>query len=103
MAAPMKIKASLHGDLADIRVLVAHPMETGQRKDAAGNTLPAHFIKHLTVRVGERIVVDSQIGTAVSRNPVFGFKVSGARAGERVVISWTDNHGDSRTDEAAIG
>lgn len=103
MAAPMKIKAIMRGDLADIRVLLAHPMETGQRKDPAGNTIPAHFVKQLTIRVGERIVVDAQIGTAVSRNPVFGFKVKEARAGERVVVTWIDNQGDGRTDEAVIG
>lgn len=99
----MKIKATIQGDLADIRVLVAHPMETGLRKDAAGSSIPAHFIQHLTITVAERIVVDAKIGTAVSRNPVFGFKVKGALAGDRVVINWKDNRGDSRTDEAVIG
>jgi sulfur-oxidizing protein SoxZ len=35
MAEPMKIRALLKGDVVDIRVLIAHPMETGQRKDGA--------------------------------------------------------------------
>lgn len=102
MAAPMKIKARLMGDTAEIRVLVNHPMENGQRKDAAGNPIPKHFIRQLTVSVGERVVVDSTFGTAVSRNPLFAFKVTGARAGERVIVSWKDNRGGSRTDEAVI-
>ena len=103
MGDPMKIRASMQGDVADIRVLVNHPMETGQRKDSAGNLVPAHFIKHLTATVGEKIAFDAQIGTAVARNPVFGFKVKGAKAGDKVVINWKDNKGDSRTDEAVIG
>jgi sulfur-oxidizing protein SoxZ len=102
MADPMKIRASLQGEVADIRVLVNHPMETGQRKDSAGNLVPAHFIQSLTVTVGGKTVVDAQLGTSVSRNPVFGFKVKGAKAGDEVVISWKDNKGDSRTDKAAI-
>ena len=102
MADPMKIRASLKGDVAEVRILMAHPMETGQRKDAAGNTVPAHFIESMTVEVGGKKVVDGLVGTSVSRNPVFGFKVKGAKAGDKVVVSWIDNKGDKRTDEAAI-
>jgi sulfur-oxidizing protein SoxZ len=102
MADPMKIRAQLKGDVAEIRVLMGHAMETGQRKDAAGKAIPAHFIQSLTVEVGGKKVVDGQIGTSVSRNPVFGFKVKGAKAGDKVVVSWVDNKGDKRTDEAVV-
>jgi len=102
MADPMKIRAQLKGDVTEIRVLMGHPMETGQRKDAAGATVPAHFIQSMTVDVGGKRVVDGQIATAVSRNPVFGFKVKGAKVGDKVVVSWVDNKGDKRTDEAAV-
>ena len=102
MADPMKIRAQLKGDVAEIRILMSHPMETGQRKDAAGATVPAHFIQSMTVDVGGKRVVDGQIGTSVSRNPVFGFKMKGAKAGDKVVVSWVDNKGDKRSDEAVI-
>jgi sulfur-oxidizing protein SoxZ len=81
---------------------MGHAMETGQRKDAAGKTIPPHFIQSLTVEVAGKKIVDGQIGTSVSRNPVFGFKVKGAKAGDKVVVSWIDNKGDKRTDEAAV-
>ena len=45
MADPMKIRAQMKGDVAEIRILMSHAMETGQRKDAAGTTVPAHFIQ----------------------------------------------------------
>ena len=103
MAEPMKIRAQMKGDSADIRVLMSHPMDTGQVKDAkTGQTIPAHFIQQVIVSVGGKVVIEGQIGTAVSRNPVFGFKVKGVRAGDKVVVSWTDNKGDKRSDEAAI-
>ena len=102
MAEPMKIRATLQGDVADVRILIQHPMETGQRKDAAGVTIAAHFIQSMTVEVGGKTVVDGQIGTSISRNPVFGFKMKGAKVGDKVVVSWVDNKGDKRTDEAAI-
>lgn len=102
MADPMKIRATLKGDVAEIRILMSHAMETGQRKDAAGATVPPHFIQSMTITVGGKQVIDGQIGTAVSRNPVFGFKMKGAKAGDKVVVNWVDNKGDKRTDEAAV-
>jgi sulfur-oxidizing protein SoxZ len=102
MADPMKIRAQMKGDVAEIRVLMSHPMETGQRKDTAGKTIPAHFIQSVSVAVNGKLVVDGQIGTSVSRNPVFGFKVKGAKAGDKVTVNWVDNTGDKRSDEAAI-
>lgn len=102
MSDPMKIRAKLNGDVAEIRVLMGHAMETGQRKDAAGKVIPAHFIQSLTVEVGGKKVIDGQTGTSVSRNPVFGFKVKGVKAGDKVVVSWVDNKGDKRSDEAAV-
>ncbi|NJD33717.1 MAG: thiosulfate oxidation carrier complex protein SoxZ [Betaproteobacteria bacterium] len=102
MADPMKIRAQMKGDVTEIRVLMGHAMETGQRKDAAGATVPAHFIQSMSVDVGGKRVVDGQIGTSVSRNPVFGFKMKGAKVGDKVVVSWVDNKGDKRSDEAVV-
>ncbi len=102
MSAPMKIRAQLKGDTTDIKILMAHPMEAGQRKDSKGAIIPAHHIEEFTVEVGGKIVVQSQVGPAISTNPVFGFKVKGAKAGDKVVAKWKDNKGDTRSDEAAV-
>jgi sulfur-oxidizing protein SoxZ len=102
MADPMKIRAQMKGDVCEIRVLMSHPMETGQRKDADGKTVPAHFIQNLTVALNGRTVVSGQTAGSVSRNPVFGFKVKGAKAGDKVAVSWIDNKGDKRTDETTV-
>jgi sulfur-oxidizing protein SoxZ len=99
MADPMKIRAQMKGDTCEIRVLMSHPMETGQRKDGDGKTIPAHFIQNLTVAVNGKTVVSGQTAAAVSRNPVFGFKTKGAKAGDKVTVTWIDNKGDKRTDE----
>jgi sulfur-oxidizing protein SoxZ len=102
MAEPMKIRATLKGDVAEIRVLVAHPMETGQRRDASGALVPMHFIQSMTVAHNGKLVYDGQWSQAVSRNPVLAVRVRGAKAGDKVVVSWTDNKNDKRTDEATI-
>ena len=98
----MKIRATLQGDTADVRILVAHPMETGQRKDAAGNIVPVHFIETLSVTHNGKVVMDAQWSQAISRNPFLGLRVKGAKIGDKIVVSWTDNKGDKRTDEAAV-
>jgi sulfur-oxidizing protein SoxZ len=102
MAEPMKIRAQLKGDVADVRVLVAHPMETGQRKDAAGNLVAQHFIQSMTVTHNGNTVYEGQWSQAISRNPVFAVRVKGAKVGDKVVASWTDNRNDKRTDEATV-
>jgi sulfur-oxidizing protein SoxZ len=103
MADPMKIRATLQGDVADVRVLMAHPLETGQRKDASGNVVPLHFIQTITAQLNGKTVFAADVSQAVSRNPVFAFKVKGAKAGDKLTITWTDNKGDKRTDEVAVG
>ena len=103
MAEPMKIRATLQGDVADVRVLMANPMETGQRKDAAGKIVPMHFIQTVTAQLNGRTVFAADVSQAISRNPVFAFKVKGAKAGDKLSITWQDNQGDKRTDELVIG
>jgi len=98
----MKIRARMNGDAAQIRILAVHPMETGLRKDGAGKPIPAHYVQTLTVDVAGKRVARYEVGTSVSKNPLFGFRVRGVKAGDKVVASWVDNKGDTRTDEAVI-
>jgi sulfur-oxidizing protein SoxZ len=102
MADAMKIRAGLKGDIADVRVLMNHPMETGQRKDASGNLIPQHFIQEIAVKLNGKTVIDAQVSQAVSRNPVFSFRVKGAKAGDRLEISWLDNKGEKNSTETAL-
>ena len=102
MADPMKIRAGLKGDIAEVRVLMNHPMETGQRKDGSGNLIPQHFIQEIAVKLNGKTVIDAQVSQAVSRNPVFSFRVKGAKAGDRLEISWLDNKGEKNSTETAL-
>jgi len=102
MAGPMKMRATAQGGVTEIRVLMTHPMETGQRKDSEGKLVPMHFIQNMTVKLNGKTVVDGQISQAVSRNPVFSFKVKGGAKGDKVEVSWVDNQGDKNQTEAAV-
>jgi sulfur-oxidizing protein SoxZ len=102
MADPMKIRAQAAGSGATIRVLMSHEMETGQRKDSAGKTIPAWFIQEVTAALNGKQVMSAEWGPAVSKNPFLQFTIKGAKAGDKFTVSWVDNKGDKRTDEATV-
>lgn len=103
MAEPMKIRATMEGDAANIKVLMNHVMETGQRKDAkTGQLIPAHFIQTVTAHVNGKPVLEAQWSQAVSKNPFLGFKVKGAKHGDKVTVAWTDNKGEKNSAEAVV-
>mgnify|MGYP001611833557 CR=1 FL=1 len=94
----MKIRSKVVDGVADVKVLIDHPMETGQRKDASGQTIPAHFIQTVSVSVNGKAAASVESGQAMSRNPVVGFKLPGIRAGDRLTVEWTDNKGMTKSE-----
>jgi sulfur-oxidizing protein SoxZ len=102
MADPMRIRAQAADGKATVRVLMAHEMETGQRKDAAGAVIPAWYIQEVTAQLNGKTVLTAQWGPSVAKNPFLQFNVKGAKAGDKIGISWVDNKGDKRSDEAIV-
>ena len=102
MADPMRIRANVTGDTTEVRVLMSHEMETGQRKDAAGKVIPAWHIQNVTATHNGKTVLTAQWGPAVSKNPFVSFKFKGGAKGDKIQVTWVDNRGDKRTDEAVI-
>ena len=102
MADPMRIRAQVQGNGAVVRVLMSHEMETGQRKDASGKVIPAWHINEVTASLNGKQVLAAEWGPAVAKNPFLQFTIKGAKAGDKVAITWKDNHGDTRTDEATV-
>jgi len=98
----MRIRALVAGDKATVRVLMGHEMETGQRKDSAGKTIPAWFIQEVTARHNGKPVLSAEWGPAVSKNPFLQFTVKSAKAGDKIAVTWKDNKGETRTDEATV-
>jgi sulfur-oxidizing protein SoxZ len=102
MADPMRIRAQASGEKTTVRVLMAHEMETGQRKDSAGKTIPAWFIREVSAQLNGKNIMSAEWGPAVSKNPYLEFFVKGAKAGDKVAVTWIDNKGAKRTDEATV-
>ena len=102
MADPMRIRAQVQGDKAIVRVLMSHEMETGQRKDSAGKLIPAWHITDVTASHNGKQVLTAEWGPAVAKNPFLQFTLKEAKAGDKIGITWKDNRGDTRTDEATV-
>lgn len=103
MSESMKMRATMQGDIADVKVLIQHVMETGLRKDAkTGNIIPAHFINQVIATLNGKTVLDAQWGVGISKNPFFEFKVRGAKAGDKISVAAVDNLGTKFDGEVVI-
>jgi len=102
MADPMRIRVALRDGVVNVRILMSHEMETGQRKDGSGKLVPAHYIKSVTATCQGKVVLQAQWGPAVAKNPFLEFSFKGGQKGDKIVVTWEDNKGDKRSDEAVV-
>ena len=102
MAEPMRIRAKMENNAADVKVLMSHPMETGQRKNEKGDLVPVHFIQSVTAVQNGKTVLDAQWSQAISRNPFLGFRVRGAKAGDKITVNWVDTQGDKGSIDTTV-
>jgi sulfur-oxidizing protein SoxZ len=103
MPEPIRMRIKLDGDVADVRVLIGHPMETGLRKDPKSNEpVPLHFIKTVIVSLNGKPVLEAQWSQAVARNPYLEFRVKGAQADDEISLSWIDNRGETNSATAKV-
>jgi sulfur-oxidizing protein SoxZ len=96
MAGPMKIRATLAGGNTEVRVLMTHPMTTAQSGQ------PLHFIQNVSVKLNGKTVIEAEVSQAVSRNPVFSFRLKGGAKGDQIEVAWLDNKGESNKIETAV-
>jgi len=78
-------------------------METGNRKDKkTKQKIPAHYIQKMTFEHNGKVVAEANLGPAVSKNPLTAIEIKGAKAGNKVKVSWSDNKGESGGAEATV-
>ena len=99
----IKIRAKVKGEVATVKCLMSHPMETGRRKNKkTGKLIPAHFIQDVVAKHNDADVLTAEWSGGVSKNPYMAFKFTGGSKGDTVTISWTDNKGNSDSASAKI-
>ena len=101
MSTKMRTK-TVNGE-TEILVLVDHPMETGQRVDPkTKEKIPPHFIQKMSFSLNGKEVAVADLGFAVSRDPLVKVKVKGAKPGDKVKVTWSDNKGQTGEQETVV-
>lgn len=80
------------GEVIEIKTLISHDMENGQRKDAAGAVIPRRIIKLFEARFNDRLVFAADWHPSISANPYQSFFFKAAESGQ-FSFAWTDDDG----------
>src|SRR3989344_2538749 len=98
-----KIRTKTHDGVTDVLVLVSHPMEPGWRTaPKTKEKVPPHFIQKMSFFLNGKEVVSTDLSTAVSKDPLIGIKLKGAKPGAKLKVTWSDNKGESGSEETTI-
>jgi sulfur-oxidizing protein SoxZ len=94
-------KEAKKGDIIEVKALVSHIMETGNRKDKDGKVIPRQILNKFTCTVNGKEVFAADFEPAVSANPYIQFKFKAQESGP-VVLTWTDDDGSKIVGEESI-
>ena len=80
-----------------VKLLIGHPMESGQRRDTMGQAIPRDIIHTLLVTMAGETVFEATLYPAIAANPYFSFDVRARRTGD-LIMRFTDDHGMTQTE-----
>ncbi len=89
------------GDVIEIKTLISHVMETGQRKDKDGNTVPRDIIAEFTATFAGTQVFRAALQPGISANPYIAFHMRVVGAGD-LILAWKDDAGKTTTETVPI-
>ena len=78
------------GDVVEIKTLMAHPMESGQRRDEMGQFIPRHIINRFQCFFNGELIFDADLNTGISANPYLAFYVRAEQTG-KFEFRWRDD------------
>lgn len=98
----IKIPSQIHaGAIIEIRTLATHVMETGNRKDGAGNIIPRDIVHSFTARFDDDEVFSADLNSGISPNPYIAFFMKVPKSGT-LTLTWQDDSGVTTVETLAI-
>ncbi len=85
----IRLLAKTKNGTTQVKTLIKHPM------NVASESAPAHFINELICKHNDKVVMSANLSVGISKNPYFSFKFKGGNKGETVMLSWSDNKGNT--------
>jgi sulfur-oxidizing protein SoxZ len=82
------------GKEVEIRVLIAHPMETGYRLGGDGNErIPKNIIESIVIKFNQEPIMIAKLGTGIAANPLISVFIEVPVKGGMVSVEWKDDQG----------
>lgn len=94
-------KTVRQGELFEVKVLIQHPMESGQRRDDRGGAIPRDIIHAFSCTYNGELVLRAQLHPAISANPFLSFHVLAGKSGV-LEFAWQDDQGGSHSESLPI-
>jgi sulfur-oxidizing protein SoxZ len=91
------------GDVIEVKTLVTHAMESGQRKDASGQVIPRKILNKFVCLYNGKEVFRADLAAAISANPFITFFLVASESGS-LKFTWTDDDGSTieQTEEIKV-
>ena len=89
------------GEVIEIKTLISHQMESGQRRDSDGNIIPRSIINRFVATFNGETVIDVEMEPAISTNPYFEFQAKVPESGD-FVFTWYDDDGSVYEETASV-
>ncbi len=96
MAKKIKARAKMKKGLIEVKYKVTHAMETGRRKNKAGDLVAEEYISHIEISKNGKGMMTLTPNSTISANPYFFFKMKGA-SGDEITLSWVSNTGEKNS------
>jgi sulfur-oxidizing protein SoxZ len=98
ISVPKQVK---RGDAFDVKLLISHPMESGQRRDAMGAAIPRDIINGFVCTLDGAEVLRAELFPAIAANPFLSFSVVADKSGT-LAMTFTDDHGVVQTETVSV-
>ena len=89
------------GQAFEVKVLLSHPMESGQRRDVMGQAIPRDIVNHFVCMLDGELVLEAEFFPAIAANPFLSFSAVAEKSGT-LTLTFTDDHGAIQTEAVAI-
>src|SRR5262249_43211680 len=94
-------KEAKKGEVVEIKTLLAHPMESGLRKNEAGPPMPRKIINRCPCESNGALAFSCDLEPAIAANPYFQFTVRLQESGT-FRFTWIDDDGTATTADETI-
>jgi sulfur-oxidizing protein SoxZ len=79
------------GEIIEIRAIIQHIMETGNRKDANGQIVPRNIIHTFIAKFADQVIFRGGFGPGIAANPSLAFYLKVPGPGQ-LELTWIDDH-----------